>query len=68
MTPALATPAGTPQVSRSVSPLTSLTDNPSSLEKDTAVLVNTALVAKIEALEAENRSLKKNVAQSRRRM
>ena len=64
VTPALTTPAGTPQASRSVTPQTSLPDNPSALEKDTAVLVNTALIARIEALEAENCSLKKNVPQS----
>ena len=64
VTPASTTPAGTPQASRSVTPQTSLPDNPSPLEKGTAILVNTALVARIEALEAENRSLKKkNVAQ-----
>ena len=63
MTPALTTPAGMPQASRSVNPQTSLQDDSSALEKDTAVLVNTALIARIEALEAENRSPKKNAAQ-----
>ena len=37
--------------------------NPSSKESDTAVLVNTALVARIELLEAENHSLRKAAAQ-----
>ena len=61
MTPALTTLAGTPQASRSVTPQTVLPDNPLSLvlEKDTAILVDTALIARIEALEAENCSLKK---------
>ena len=59
VTPALTTLAGTPQTSRSVTPQATLPDNPSPLEKDTAILVNTALIARIEALEAENRSLKK---------
>ena len=58
MTPALTTLAGTPQTSQSVTPQPSLPDNPSPLE-DTDILVNTALIARIEALEAENRSLKK---------
>ena len=58
VTPALTTLAGTPQASRSVTLQTALPDNPSPVEKDTAILVNTALIARIEALEAENRSLK----------
>ena len=63
MTPALTTPSCAPQVSRSATPQAPPPD-PSSAEKDAVVLVNTALVARIEALEAENRSLRKNVALS----
>lgn len=63
MTPALTTPSCAPQVSRSATPQAPPPD-PSSAEKGAVVLVNTALVARIEALEAENRSLRKNVALS----
>ena len=63
VTPALTTPSRPPQVSRSATPQAPPPD-PSSAEKGAVVLVNTALVARIEALEAENRSLRKNVALS----
>ena len=55
VTPALTTLASTPQASRSVTPQTALPDNPLPLvlEKDTAILVNTALIVKIEALSQE---------------
>ena len=61
VTPALTTLSGTPQGSQSVTPQTAILDNPSPLvlEKDTAILVNTALIARIEALETENCSLNK---------
>ena len=62
-TPALTTPSRAPQVCRSVTPQAPLPDR-SLVEKDAVVLVNTALVARIEALEAENHSLRKNVALS----
>ena len=60
-TPALATPADTSQVSQPVTSQASLPDNQS---KDTALVVSTALLARIELLEAENDRLKKKVAQS----
>ena len=63
MTPALTTPSRAPQVNRSATPQAPRPD-PSSAEKGAVVLVNTVLVAQIEALEAENRSLQKNVALS----
>lgn len=63
MTPASGTPRA-PLVTWSVTPQALPPPDPSSAEKDTVVLVNTALVARIEALEAENRSLGKNIALS----
>ena len=64
MTPASTTPSRAPQVTRSVTPQALPPPDLSTAEKDTVVLVNTALVAQIEALEAENCSLRKNIALS----
>ena len=64
MTPASTTPSRAPQVTRSVTPQALPPPDLSTAEKDTVVLVNTALVARIEALEAENRSLRKNITLS----
>ena len=59
------TPALSAQVaSQSVTPQASVTSGQSPMKKDTAVLVNAALVARIEALEAENHSLKEKAIPS----
>lgn len=62
------TPATTSDTSRrsshSATPQPSLQTNQPSTKDDTVVVVNTALVARIEALEAENRLLKEKVTPS----
>ena len=59
------TPALTAQVaSQSVTPQASVTSGQSPVKKDTAVVVNAGLIARIEALETENHSLKEKAIPS----
>ena len=58
------TPANGQVASQSVTPPASAVSGPSPMKKDTAVVVNAALVARIEALESENRSLKEKATPS----
>ena len=64
VTPATTSSDSSRRSSNSATPQPSLQPNQSSTKDDTVVVVNTALVARIEALESKNRSLKKKVAPS----